>query len=115
MSNKKHSAQEIAQVIFNELKAHEQEGFTQIYQVHRNFSYEKVNDTDTEISEEQAKQAILEFVTLDLENHNEVFLYTCRDNAQIIIEDFTQAERDHNDIYDAYEESNFPPLFIGYD
>lgn len=108
--------QTIAQVIFNELQIMEDQSKpVYIHKQGRSLSYDEPEGSHTLINDEAAKQFIQELVYHDLEKHDEVFLYICNAKNQIIIEDFTQAERDHNDIYDAYTLSEYPKLYIARD
>ena len=114
-----HTPQEIrtlSEVIFNELKAHEDAPeSTQIYQHDRDFTYIQVDHNYKPISDKEAKRQIIGLVHEELNRINQVFVYTCKDNSLITFEEFSQHELDTEPIYQAYEETNFPKLYMGYD
>ena len=114
-----HTSQEIrtlSKVIFNELKSHEDtNAFEQIYHNGRDFTYIQVDHNYKPISDKEAKKQITKLVHEELNRINMVFVYTCKDNALISFEEFSQHQLDTEPIYQAYEETNFPKLYMGYD
>lgn len=119
MSNKKPNAVTIADYIFRELLEHQQDDGEQIYHKDRDFSY--IDFYGEPITEDQAKEKILELVTADLDNNGKIFLYTCRDNALITIEDIPEEDMadENNEIYESFgnDQTDDVPtgLLIGYD
>jgi len=61
------------------------------------FSLIEIDDEDTLISRSELRERIIELVKPILEKHNQVAVYTCRDNAEIDIDEVYLEEPEYND------------------
>jgi hypothetical protein len=67
------------------------------------------------ITLDEAYKALLQWVTTAIESTGKVFLYACRDNAEIQVVNTTWEELELEDALDLFEEEIEGVLFIGHD
>ena len=81
-----------------------------------------LNGPSTMITQEEGKKIIEEWIIDSLTKHNYLYIYTCRDNVEVVLEDIENLKKDEPEIFDIYdlefeipEENPIYKLYIAYD
>jgi len=118
MTRKEMLTQYIVNEIANQLLAHYDEENPQIFfRGPRILTYQEWGGTDTPVSYAEAIEKIHEWVEKDLADHGRVFLYTCKDNQEIAVEELDRDDEDLELFERQYVpgEGASPMFYIGFD